>query len=177
MKVNNISEIVDYYNKHNKKRFIFIGKAGSGKDHGRKLMESLGYKYQISFTTRPPRSGEIHGKDYFFTYTSKFKDLIKLDFFYEYVEFNSWFYGTAKYQMDYENSLFIMTPKGLSHMTNKDRSSSLVVYFDIDEKTRKDRLILRSDADSVERRLNADAIDFENFTNYDLIISNPNFSI
>jgi len=177
MEVKSISEIIKYYSENKKTRFVFVGKAASGKDHGRKLMESLGYKYQISFTTRPPRSTEIHAKDYYFTYEEKFKELIKLNFFYEYVEFNTWLYGTSKYQMDTLDSLFIMTPKGLEHMQEADRVSSLVVYFDIDEDIRKKRLMLRSDADTVERRIAADAIDFQDFKNYDLIITNPNFII
>lgn len=177
MQISSIAEVIKFYNENRKRRFVFVGKGGSGKDHARKLMESLGYKYQISFTTRPPRSTEVHGKDYFFTYNEKFKDLINLGFFYEHVEFNGWLYGTSKYQMDTLDSLFIMTPKGLEHMIDEDRASSLVVYFDIDEDTRRQRISLRSDADTVERRLEADDKDFYRFQNYDLVITNPEFSL
>ena len=47
-------------------KVILVGKAAAGKDHMRKVMESRGFVYGISFTTRPPREGEIHGKDYYF---------------------------------------------------------------------------------------------------------------
>jgi guanylate kinase len=62
-------------------------------------------------------------------------------------------------------------------MIDEDRASSLVVYFDIDEDIRKQRISLRSDADTVERRLEADNRDFYRFENYDLVITNPDFSL
>jgi hypothetical protein len=40
---------------------------------------------------------------------------------------------------------------------------------------RRERLLRRSDAHDAERRLLADAIDFENFKDYDLRITNPDF--
>lgn len=61
-------------------------------------------------------------------------------------------------------------------MQTWDRAQSLVVYFDIEEEIRKERLMLRSDADKVDRRLESDALDFADFTNYDLKVNDPNFS-
>lgn len=158
-----------------KDRIILCGPGASGKDHVRKVLENNGYLFQISFTTRPKRSGEMDGKDYVFISDMQFDLLIEYDFFYEHVEFNGWKYGRSKTQIDQKNGLFIMTPSGLSYMTQEDRSRSLVVYFDIPEETRKERLVLRADFDSVERRLTADKKDFENFSNFDLKITNPNF--
>jgi guanylate kinase len=40
----------------NKKRIILCGRAASGKDYLRKLLQEDGFKYQISYTTRPPRA-------------------------------------------------------------------------------------------------------------------------
>jgi guanylate kinase len=158
-----------------KKRIVLVGKAASGKDHARKILEGMGYPYQISFTTRPMRDGEVHGKDYFFMPEFKFKDLIKIDFFYEYVVFNNWYYGTSNAQMKSSNVVFIMTPSGLSQMHPHDREDSFVVYVDIPYEIRKERLMKRSDADKVERRLAADEADFATFSDYDAVIDNPNF--
>jgi len=49
------------------KRTVLVGKAASGKDHFRKVLENKGFKYAVSYTTRPPRTGEVEGKDYFFS--------------------------------------------------------------------------------------------------------------
>ena len=49
------------------KRIILVGKAASGKDHARKVLEAYGAKYAVSYTTRPPRENEVDAKDYFST--------------------------------------------------------------------------------------------------------------
>ena len=66
-------------------KIILCGKSGSGKDHMRKKLESRGYIYGISYTTRPARACEINGKDYFFIN----KDSFEPTFWYSYEEFNN----------------------------------------------------------------------------------------
>jgi guanylate kinase len=156
------------------KRTILVGKAAAGKDHMRKVLESRGFKYAVSYTTRPPRVGEVDGKDYIFISEDQFKEMIKNGEFYEFVVFNNWYYGTTKKQF-YSDDIFIMTPAGLSHVSPEDRKNSVVFYFDIPYEERKHRLSLRSDADSVERRLEADENDFKDFVNYDIKITDPNY--
>lgn len=159
-----------------KKRLILVGKAASGKDHARKIYEKLGYKYAVSYTTRPPREGEENGKDYFFLQPAEFEFMIKKELMYEYVVFNEWYYGTSNNQM-YEDIVFIMTPKGLAHLDPLDRKESYVVYFDIPEDIRRKRIEERvGNADSIDRRIEADEIDFAGFKNYDHIILTPEFT-
>ena len=158
------------------KRVVLVGKAASGKDHCRKLLEDQGFTYQISYTTRPPRTGEVNGKDYYFVSEEEFMWMIREDEFYEWVPFNGWYYGTSRKQMESENSVFIMTPSGLSHMSKEDRTDSFVVYFNMPIDVRKQRLALRSDADTVDRRIEADERDFSQFTNFDYMVTDPNFS-
>ncbi len=152
------------------KRVIILGKGGSGKDHLRKEMVSHGFRYCVSHTSRPIREGEKEGEDYYFVDESHFSS----DNFYEKVTFNGWFYGTSMTEFRLAN-LFIMTPSGLSKMSQKDRKQSYVIYLDIDENTRRDRLSKRRDADDVDRRLKADESDFWNFSDFDRIIKDPDF--
>ena len=58
----------------NNKIFFLIGPSGVGKSTVRKYIESKypNIKYIPSFTTRQPRPGEIHGKDYLFISASEF---------------------------------------------------------------------------------------------------------
>jgi guanylate kinase len=158
----------------NHKRIILVGKAASGKDHARKILESRGYKYAVSYTTRPPRSNETDGEDYFFLSEEEFEKMAKNEDFYEHISFNTWRYGTSKAQF-YSDDVFIMTPYGISKVHPDDRKRSLIILFDMDPEIRKARLMERSDADSVERRLAADEADFENFTDFDIKITNHNF--
>lgn len=157
------------------KRVILVGRAASGKDFIRKKFESRGFRYAVSYTTRPPREGEIAGQDYIFISPEKAQEMIKNDEFYEYVEFNGWIYGTTRDQFD-EDDVFIMTPSGLAHVDEDSRKKSFVIFIDIDEEIRRKRMMERDmPGDSVERRIEADRKDFENFTNYDIRITNHDF--
>lgn len=159
----------------NHKRIILVGKAASGKDHLRKRFESRGFKYAVSYTTRPPREGEIDGKDYIFISEDESKVLIESGFFYEYVIFNGWVYGTSVSQF-YNDDLFIMTPAGVSHIKPEDRLSSFIIYTDIEMSIRMTRLANRNmPGDSMDRRIKADEVDFKDFSDYDLKVTNPDF--
>ena len=79
-------------------KIILVGKAAAGKDHMRKILQGRGFKYGVSYTTRPQRKGEIDGEDYFFMEESEFKEGIENNIWYEWVEFNGWYYGTTKKQ-------------------------------------------------------------------------------
>ncbi len=157
------------------KRIILVGKAASGKDNLRKRFESRGFKYAVSYTTRPPREGEVDGKDYIFISDDEAKVLIESGFFYEYVIFNGWVYGTSVTQF-HTDDLFIMTPAGISHIKPEDRVSSFIIYIDIYLFIRKKRLADRMmPGDSMDRRIEADELDFMGFNDYDLRITNEDF--
>lgn len=158
-----------------KSRIILVGKAASGKDHLRKTLEGRGFKYAVSFTTRPPRDGEVDGKDYFFVDEFEFKNLIEQNFFYEYVSFNGWFYGTSKEQWYDTDDIFIMTPGGVNKIKTSDRKQSFIIYLDIPIDIRRERLAKRNDADFADRRIEADERDFENYTDFDIRITDHKF--
>ena len=106
-------------------KVILIGKAAAGKDHMRKVLEGRGFIYGTSYTTRPPREGEIDGQDYYFVSEDEFTRLASQNFWYEYVEFNGWFYGTSHDQFKNTCDLFVMTPKGVEALNPIDRKQFL----------------------------------------------------
>ena len=53
-------------------------------------------EFSISATTRPPRSDEIDGIDYYFLDQTEFEDLIDHDGFLEWVKYGGHYYGTLK---------------------------------------------------------------------------------
>lgn len=159
------------------KRIIIVGKGGSGKDHLRKTLSEIGYKYCVSHTTRPSRQGEVNGIDYFFissndTSINEFLD----ENFYESVIFNGWFYGTSISEFK-RSDLLIMTPSGIKKLNPQDRKESYIIYLNISYEVRKERLLQRRDADDVERRLAADYYDFLNFKDFDKELTDPFFSL
>ena len=159
------------------KRVIIVGKGGSGKDHLRKSLSEMGYKYCVSHTSRPSREGEEDGVDYFFVSIGEVSDPDFLEKnFYEWVTFNGWFYGTSVSEFK-QSDLLIMTPSGVEKLRREDRKDSHIIYLDIPEVVRRQRLLSRRDADHVERRLAADQADFLNFDDYDEQITDPFFNL
>lgn len=157
------------------KRIILVGPGASGKDHMRKRLEDRGFKYAVSYTTRPARPGEVEGKDYYFLDGEQCRAMQAGGKFYEVINFNGWSYGTSNHQF-HNDDVFIMTPSGLSHLNPEDRKNSFVIFFDIDETIRKERLEQRvMPGHSVEARLQADRELFQGFNDYDLKITNPDF--
>ena len=153
-------------------KIILCGKSGSGKDHMRKKLESRGYIYGISYTTRPARAGEINGEDYFFIN----KDSFEPTFWYSYEKFNNWYYGISKVQFLNQCNLFIMTPNAIANIDTDQRKKCAIIYLDIDKDLRALRMSeRRGNADSIQRRLNADEQDFKHFTDYDIKITNADF--
>ena len=160
------------------KRIILVGRGGSGKDFLRRKLESKNFKYAVSYTTRPPREGETDGIDYFFINQSTANLMINRDEFFEYVEFNGWIYGTTRSQWMQESDerVYIMTPTGLSHVNEEDRTQCFVIYTNPAREIITKRLMGRNmPGDNLKRRVEADDKDFENFSNYDIQITNPDF--
>lgn len=157
------------------KKIILVGKGGSGKDYFRKVLQRRGFKFGVTHTTRPPRAKEVDGVDCFFITQSEFRDLYSSGKFIEHDVFNNWYYGTTVKTFE-ESDVFTMTPRGISKLSKGIREVCTVIYLDIDEDVRRERLLLRDmPGDSTERRLEADRVDFENFTDFDIRITNPDF--
>ena len=135
-------------------------------------------------TTRPQRKHEIQWVTYEFVADWTFKEKIDNDEFLVYQTFEvtpegkdpeTWYYGITKEEFE-KSQVFIMTPGEFENITPEVRKGCFVVYLDIDRDTRESRILGRQDKnDSVTRRLDADEIDFQNFKDYDLRITDPEF--
>ena len=168
-----------------KEKLIILGKSGSGKDY---LMRKLVEKNLVGClksTTRPQRKNEIQGITYNFISDSDFTSLINESKFLAYQTFNvtpenrepeTWYYGITLEEFQ-RAQVFIMTPGEFKNLTPEMRKGCFVVYLDIDRSIRESRLLGRQDKnDSITRRLDADDIDFQEYKDYDLKITDPEFS-
>jgi len=79
------------------KLFIVSAPSGAGKTTLVKelLTQCLGLVYSISHTTRNPRQGEVHGKDYFFTDTAQFMEMVESGQMLEWAQVHGNCYGTS----------------------------------------------------------------------------------
>lgn len=75
--------------------------SGSGKSTlVKRLMASVpGLVFSVSYTTRPRRSGEKQGKDYFFVTRARFKRMVAAGAFLEWAEVHGHCYGTSRQQV------------------------------------------------------------------------------
>jgi guanylate kinase len=163
----------------NYKKIILVGPGASGKDYARELLVNKGYlKFGCTCTTRPKRNYEIEGKDYYFISKEEFLTRLNNNEFYTWMAFKDgeWYYGRLKKDF-YDESvrLIIMAPGDIKQILPEDRKDCLIIYFNIPEHIRKSRLGSRNDADIVERRLDTDRKDFENFNEYDIEVCKENF--
>jgi dephospho-CoA kinase len=72
---------------------------------------------------------------------------------------------------------FIMTPSGIKKLHPSDRKNSFIIFMDIPEEIRRERLKIRvMPGDSLERRIEADKKDFEDFIDFDLKITSSELS-
>ncbi|CAP18634.1 Guanylate kinase [Candidatus Phytoplasma mali] len=87
--------------KLNKKGLLIIisGPSGVGKETVRKALFNIknhNFIYSISFTTRPQRSYEKQGKNYYFVSEKQFLNYINKDYFLEWAKFLGYYYGTPR---------------------------------------------------------------------------------
>jgi len=161
------------------KKIILVGQGGSGKDYAKNLLSQLNdITTEISYTTRPPRTGEVGGKTYHFVTENMMLKMISEDKFMQFKYFpNGFVYGTTKEEFNKSN-LFIMTPAGVNRLPMHLRNSKLiVVYINISDNVREERLSQRENADNVEKRMTTDWEQFKDFKDFDVEITDPKFNL
>ena len=153
---------------------VLIGKSGSGKSTVQNiLVKGFGYEKVITCTIRPMRTYEINDIDYHFCTDKQFKEMQLKGLFAETACFNDWMYGTLLKDCNNPNSVLVTSPSGLDRLREVVKDL-YVVYIDVNDQIREDRMFIRGDkAEEMRRRLKADAIDFRNIK-FDLHVDGRN---
>lgn len=81
---------------------VVAGPSGSGKSTllKRLLAEQDGFRFAVSCTTRPPRKGELHGREYYFVSQEEFEQKIAAGAFAEWEALHARHYGTLLSELD-----------------------------------------------------------------------------
>ena len=142
---------------------VMSGFSGAGKGTiVKKLLEKYPgeYKLSISATTRQPRSGETHGKEYFFLTKEEFISRMKEDGFIEWAEYVGNYYGTPKAYIEEEltkgsNIILEIEMQGALEVRKKFKDALLLFITPPDYKTLKERLVNRGteDMETINNRL------------------------
>jgi len=156
-------------------KIVICGSTASGKTYLRKKLEEKGFKFNISYTSKEKRPEEIDGVHYHFVSKNYFKKGIEEGWFYEYAEYNGNYYGTGLEEWK-TLSCFIMETEGIKHIKPKDRKKCFIIYLNLDRVLRETRMLKRGwNLETIKKRIKTDEEKFKNFTDYDIIITNPEF--
>jgi guanylate kinase len=81
---------------------VISGPSGVGKDTILRRLFQLApqLKYSVSYTTRPPRPGEVDGQSYTFVTEDEFKRLIEAKEFLEWAKVYNHYYGTSRKRVE-----------------------------------------------------------------------------
>lgn len=165
------------------KKIIITGKSGSGKNYLINRLLNYFPNILVKQTTRPIRNGEKDGFDYTFIDEKLFLNRIENDEFLSYQKFNIkentiWYYGISKEDFNRSN-LCILTPGEISILKQKDLlNKCYIIFLDMDREILEQRLNRRKDNnDNIKRRLDSDDLDFKDFSDFNLKISNQFYKI
>lgn len=149
------------------KILALFGKSASGKDNIQKWIVKNCPKINgiVSCTTRPPRSTEKHGVDYFFLSDEEFAKKVLDGSMLEATSFREWFYGTALDQLDPEKiNVGVFNISGIECLITDPRLQVVPVWVHANNKTRLIRSLEREqnpDCAEICRRFFADEEDFK----------------
>lgn len=142
------------------------GKAGSGKDtlmhHVREALPEL--HEIVSCTTRPPREGEVHGRNYYFLTHEEFSERLNDGTMVEATVFNDWCYGSCLEHMSANGiNIGVYNPEGVQILQCMPEVEVYPIFIDASDKTRLLRQLNREndpDIKEIIRRFKADEDDF-----------------
>ena len=151
--------------------YVLIGKTCSGKSTVLKELVDLGYKPIVSYTTRPQRPKEAHGKDYMFISLDEYKSLDESNLLVSknsFVNFfgEEWFYGIHAKDINPDQNLVVITePIGFKELQdNLGKENVVSIYLNASYEERLIRGANRNDiSHELIRRMIHDEKDFEGF--------------
>lgn len=151
---------------NNYKILALIGEAGTGKDTLMRevLKQNPSLNEIISCTTRPPREGEVEGKNYYFLSNEDFTQKLLNNEMLEATVFNDWCYGTSLDSLDSTKvNIGVFNPTGIESLMTHSNIYVVVYYVRTSDKNRLIRQLSRETNPNVEeiiRRYQADNFDF-----------------
>ncbi|MBR5267686.1 MAG: guanylate kinase [Lachnospiraceae bacterium] len=164
---------------------VVSGFSGAGKGT---LMKALLEKYDnyalsISATTRKPREGEVHGREYFFLSVEEFEALIEKDQLIEHARYVSNYYGTPRSYVEEKMAegkdvILEIEIQGALKVKEKFPETLLIFVVPPSAQELKKRLIGRGTEtmEVIEQRLKRATEEAEAMDSYDYILVNDDLN-
>lgn len=160
---------------------VVCGFSGAGKGTlMKRLMEKYdNYALSVSATTRDPRPGEEHGREYFFHTKKEFEELILEDALIEYAQYVDNYYGTPKAYVEKQlnmgkDVILEIEIQGALKVKKKMPNTLLLFVTPPNAEELKHRLVNRGteSMDVIESRLSRASEEAKGMSEYDYILIN-----
>ena len=160
---------------------VVSGFSGAGKETlMKRLMEKYdNYALSVSATTRDPRPGEEHGREYFFHTKKEFEELILEDALIEYAQYVDNYYGTPKAYVEKQlnmgkDVILEIEIQGALKVKKKMPNTLLLFVTPPNAEELKHRLVNRGteSMDVIESRLSRASEEAKGMSEYDYILIN-----
>ena len=160
---------------------VVSGFSGAGKGTlMKRLMEKYdNYALSVSATTRDPRPGEEHGREYFFHTKKEFEELILEDALIEYAQYVDNYYGTPKAYVEKQlnmgkDVILEIEIQGALKVKKKMPNTLLLFVTPPNAEELKRRLVNRGteSMDVIESRLSRASEEAKGMSEYDYILIN-----
>lgn len=164
------------------KLICIVAFSASGKDSVANILSKKhGFKIAVSHTTRPMRSGEKEGVQYYFISDKVMESMINNNEFIEYREYHTikddkpdiWKYGMSKHEIDLSKNTYIMVVDvhGCKDMINYlGRDNVTVIFLDVPYEQRKIRAMARDKHFELAEFDRREESDKERFKDLDSIV-------
>jgi guanylate kinase len=162
--------------------FVLSSPSGAGKTtmSRRLLAEETGITLSVSVTTRPPRPGEVEGKDYYFVSEEKFASMVEKQELLEHARVFDHLYGTPKQHVmgalaRGEDVLFDIDWQGTRQLAERCREDLVSVFIlppSLQELERRLRARAQDSEDVVQYRMQKAAGEISHWQEYDYVVIN-----
>ena len=161
---------------------VMSSPSGAGKTTiSRALLErDTGISMSVSATTRPPRPGEVDGRDYFFVSVARFQDMVAQSEFLEHAKVFDNYYGTPRGPVEAvlregRDVLFDIDWQGTQQVRDTARADLVSVFVlppSVEELERRLHTRAQDSAEVVAKRMAKAGDEMSHWPEYDYIIVN-----
>ena len=179
------------------KIYALLGFSGSGKDTTMRTILERHDNLQnvVSWTTRPMRQGEQHGREYYFTDNNEFNSMYENSEFIETREYSVangdiWYYGFTANELDEKlsngNVIMIIDLDGFKKIKRVYEDKCVGIFLKVDLDTLIKRILNREEltwdvVSEAVRRLNDDKdrafLGYEKWVDHIIVTDNSEYSV